>query len=148
MKFKSPILILCFSLLLASCSNSKLPTIRDPETLQKDCAILFQQFSLEETNSIHRSLTHPFREITKDKWPVSIQKLNPFRVTKDRYAICIWILHNTMERGKNWEAKGYYVHENPNLSPPRFAHGGGGQFDLQYTSYKGIDIFYEPIAIL
>jgi hypothetical protein len=151
---RAPAVALTFAscLLLVSCSSSKLPKIKDPETLRKDCAVLFQQFPLEETdkNSPLHEFEFPFRdrEIPTEKWPTSIQALHPLKVTRDKYAICIWILPNTTEQSKNWVFKGYYVLENHNASPPRIAHGGGGEFNLQSTDYHGIDIFYLPAAVL
>jgi hypothetical protein len=128
-------------LLLASCSRSKLPSIKDPETLHKDCILLYQQYPLDnsKTNKILFGAEAEL-EIPKKYWPASIQILNPFKVTRDNYAIGIWILHNA-NRNEHWYARGYYVHTNPNLSP--HASLIAAVLDLHNSDYNGIDIFEE-----
>jgi hypothetical protein len=140
-----------------------LPQIENPEALLKDCALLFQQFLTEEVSTNNPIYQHPSRgqlvarEIPESMWSVSIRALHPFKVTRDTYAVCIWILHNPdlgkyyinfgTEPQKNWTAKGYYVHTNPNLSPPRSATHGMARYYLKATGFEGIDEFLDPIVV-
>jgi hypothetical protein len=110
-------LILLCSLLLASCSRNKLPSIKDTETLRKDCATLFQQFPIiMDTNQIAKygdGYTNQIvRDIPTKNWPFSIQNLKPFQVKRSRFGIDIWIRTNknpTETISGNWTAKGYFV---------------------------------------
>jgi hypothetical protein len=139
-------LIFICSTAFAGANTNNLPLIKDAAILCKDCISLYQQFSPATTND---SFSHYWgREIPKEKWPASIQALRPFMVTRDKYAICIWILHDPKEPEQIWDSRGYYVHGDSHLSPPRIAHGGGGNFNLYRTDYDGIDIFFFPGAVL
>jgi hypothetical protein len=110
-------LILLCCLLLASCSRNKLPPIKDPETLHKDCATLFQQFPIIiDTNQIAKHgdwYTNVIvRDIPTNNWPLSIQNLKPFQVKRSRFGINIWIKtnkHPTLTISGNWTAKGYFI---------------------------------------
>jgi hypothetical protein len=147
MKLGITFLILLPSLLLVSCGKDKsgLTGINDPAALRKDCALLYQQFPYKEDPSWQADLG---RIVPTNSWPVSVRALNPFRVKRDEFGVSIWILFDVREEpGKKWQAIGYYVRENPDSSPPRIASGMGGEFDLKYTKYDRIDIFYSPWII-
>ena len=140
-----------------------LPQIKDPNALRQDCVLLFQQFPPEvvPTNSpVFTMLARGqlvAREIPESVWPASIQLLHPFKVTRDEYAVCIWILHNPdlggrvinlgEEPEKNWDAKGYYVQINPRQSPPRSTIHGMAAYNLKATGYEGIDEFTRPMMV-
>lgn len=143
-----------------------LPRIKDAEQLRNDCVRLCEEFPLPALNTnqmLFKQLndtntpdsfrgrfrqTH-FREIPQINWPSSIQKLHPFRVLRDEYAISIWVVDNSRFREKqNWLAKGYYVHTNPSNPPPRSATHGFGMYYLHETKHEGIDVFVLPDAVL
>lgn len=142
-------------------SHDSLPPISNPEELRKDCLLLCEQFPLGElqTNKATISIAkiaprslgqiHD-REISKENWPSSIQQLRPFRVTRDEYAVCIWLKTGTQLSAKDImvAAKGYYVHTNPSEVPPRSATHGAARYFLYETKYDGIDIFDLPAAVL
>ena len=143
-----------------------LPRIRDAEQLRKNCVLLCQKFPLAPLNTnqmLFKELNNTnipkffrrhlgqehLREIPKESWPNSIQELHPFRVTRDEYAISIWLIENSHHGAKgNWVAKGYYVHTNPSESPPRSATHGFAMYYLYETKYEGIDEFDLPAAVL
>jgi len=114
-----PVFTLIFfsGLLLASCSRNKLPPIKDPETLRKDCAVLYVQFPIIiDTNQIAKygvgNTNGIVRDIPTNNWPFSIQNLKPIQVKRSRFGIYIWIetnKHPTVTISGNWTAKGYFV---------------------------------------
>jgi hypothetical protein len=123
-------------------NNTNLPPIKDPATLSKECVLLYQQFP-----AITNAFAVSERNIPTNDWPASIQLLHPFKVTQNKYAICIWIIPNPKVPNADWDTRGYFIHTNPNLSPRRFAHDTW-PFDLYQTDYNGIDIFHRPGAVL
>ena len=148
-----------------------LPPIKNSERLHKDYILLSEQFPLPplKTNqmlfkalnntNMQESFRRHFRqaharEIPRESWPNSIKELNPFRVTRDEYAVCIWLLdrdhmnHKTHGPTRNWVAKGYYVHTNASESPPRSATHGFALYYLYETKYEGIDEFNLPAIVL
>lgn len=150
-------------------SRGELPKIKDAKKLRSDCVVLAHQFPLPPLNTnqmLFKELngtntwTETFRrrlrqahirEIPKESWPNSIKELHPMRVTRDEYAICIWLLdrNKTTPGAKgNWVAKGYYVHTNPNESPPRSATHGFAEYYLLETQFQGIDVFELPAVAL
>lgn len=139
-------IIFTFACSFSFASTNELPLIRDVATLQKDCALLYQRFpnTEGETNTDHFGNLE--RNIPSGSWPSTLQALGPFKVSRDDYGILIWILRDSSYPGKDdFGSTGYYIHENPDRSPPRFAHSViGGVFELKYTKYKGIDAFYLP----
>jgi hypothetical protein len=155
-----PILALAFlsSLLLVSCSQNNLASIKDPEALRKDCTALYQQFSItEDTNQIvkyGRSYKNRvFRKIPKENWPSSILALKPFDVDRDNFGICIWIKTNNpnlenLTIAGNWVAKGYFVSCDFKTIPPSIGMGGGGgRFFFKETEVNGIYEFKKPAAV-
>jgi len=142
-------------------SSDALPQIANAEQLRKDCMLLCEQFPLSElqTNEYTSSTEKVFprklgqihyREISKENWPSSIQQLHPFRVTRDEYAVCIWLQKNSQLSAKDImvAAKGYYIHTNPSEVPPRSATHGAGMYFLYETKYDGIEEFDLPAAVL
>jgi hypothetical protein len=104
--------LICGSLLI-SCSGSRLPKIKEPETLRKDCANLYNQFPNEIlTNGLGRVFVISSGFIPKEKWTHTILALNPFQVTKSKYGVRILI-----HAGKDGGA-GYYVFIDPAVLPP------------------------------
>ena len=130
--------------------NEGLPRIANPARLQRDCASLYQQFPFSEDKANFVAPGFYERQIPTNAWPASVRALHPFKVTDDKYGIYIWILHDS--RLPQWDvgSRGYFIHLNPHLTPPRFAHSGsfGGRFELHVSSYDEIDIFYQPGAYL
>lgn len=140
-------------------ARSTLPNIKDAGKLRDDCVLLSQQFPLGElttnvTNLLEAKVFRArlgqehFRDIPKENWPSSIQYLKPTRVTRDEYAVCIWIkVSRGIDRRNNWLEKGYYVHVDPSI-PPRSATHGLAMYYLYETKYDNIDEFVLPMAVL
>jgi hypothetical protein len=110
------------SLFLISCSQNKLPTIKDPDSLKKDCSVLFQQFPLIINTNTQASSrferierewleANMYRDIPANDWPVSIQNLKPFAVHRSDFGIYIWIKTNNDAENptENWFSKGYFA---------------------------------------
>jgi len=119
---KLRILILPFCLLLVSCNRHHPPPIQNVEILRKDCAVLFQQFPVDETptNTADYDYQHGFgiRKIPKQKWPDSVLALHPYLVCSYQGGIQIWIDWSIRfeEEGKFWN--GYYVVVDSAIPPP------------------------------
>jgi hypothetical protein len=136
MKLEISVLGLLCSLLLASCSSSKLPEITNPEALRKDCAILYQQFpSKTKTNSLGRVYVVSQGFVSKEKWTPAISALKPLQVLKDENGIRIFI-YTDKER-----IRGYYVFFDQTQAKPT-------RLILRNTNAVGIYEFEEPMASL
>jgi len=134
MRSSAFILTLIGSLFLISCSQSKLPTVKDPEVLQQDCTRLFQQFPIihADTNQLADPALDYFyessyldstnvnaidhRNIPASDWPSSVQFLKPIAVHRSNFGIYIWIKinKNLADSSEDWFAKGYFVSSNTN----------------------------------
>jgi len=143
MKLEMPLLGLLCSLLLASCSSSKLPKITDPEALRKDCAVLYQQFPSEtKTNRFGRVFVIHGGFVSKEKWTPAISALKPLQVVADKYGIRIYIyIFASGER-----VGGYYVFFDQTTSTPNEPVPGWRADGLIFrnTKTKGIYEFEEP----
>jgi hypothetical protein len=139
--------VCALALLLVSCDSNRLPAIKNPEQLRKDCAALHEQFPVDEsmlaTNSGYRydyERGSPIGSVPKDKWPPSITTLKPFAVNSSKYGIDISIL------GIRGDVKGYFLPIHTNSLPRPAAHGFG-PFDLIASRYDGIWEFYKPSLV-
>ena len=134
------------SLFLISCSQNKLPAIKDPEQLRKDCSTLFQQFPIiVDTNLIAKHgtfITNFFiRAILMNNLPPSIQSLRPIQVIRDNFGIRILIESNenpTLTESGNWTQRGYFV---PCVSFSPFML----KSDVPYFEETGVPGIYEII---
>jgi hypothetical protein len=142
--------ILILSLLLISCSGSKLPKIQDPEALRKDCAILYQEFP--ETIKTNIPVGTPAylriipKSIPEEKWTPAILALKPVKVFRCTFGISIWIGGNANEN------VGYYVFCDPYLGPSDTPNGMGESSEAGMafikTNMKGIYEFPTPQPVI
>jgi hypothetical protein len=103
MKLGTPILILLSGVLLTACSGNKLPKVKDPEALYKECVALWSEFPDEVTRT--NRIGRPIRvepQIPREKWTTAIVALKPSAVVKGEFGIYIFT-----EPEK--EYLGYYV---------------------------------------
>ena len=150
MRVAASAFVCILALPLVSCNASRLPRIKNPDQLRKDCAILHEQFPVDETllatNSGYRFFYDrgfPIGYISKEKWPTSIVALKPFVVHSTKYGIHIWITEVRREG-----PKGYFVPVTNSLPAPAAVHGLGGSYNLTPSPYEGIWEFFEPRGIL
>jgi hypothetical protein len=134
---RRPGLILLLSLFLVSCSKDKVPRIKDPEILRKDCAILYQEFAeIIRTNvpagapAYIRIVPRP---VPREKWTSAILALKPALVIRANFGICILIGGHAYP--------GYYVFSGGFTEPP-VGNQGGESFedgiDFIKTNMRGI----------
>jgi len=132
MKFGMPILVLFSCMLLASCSGHKLPKVRDPETLYKECAALWSQFPDEvtQTNRVGQPIrTEPL--IPPEKWTTAIAALKPSLVMRGEFGICIFT-------DPEKEYAGYYVFITAQ-GPPGSSNQLGGYDGRRPKAEAGMD---------
>jgi hypothetical protein len=139
MRVRPTFLILFFCLASASCARHELPPVKDAEALHKDCAILFEQFPVDElpTNAFNYDYQHSLglRIIPQGKWLPSILALHPYMVCSYQGGIQMWISDVPFkEQGKLWN--GYYVVVKPELPPPPQA--ATNHFVFSHTDQDGI----------
>lgn len=152
MKFGATVLILLFSLFLVSCSQNKLPGIKDPETLRKDCAILYQEFPEIIKTNVHIAYLRTIpNSIPQEKWTPAVLALKPVKVLRCQHGICLLIGGN-MVGGNTKGNAGYFVFCGPFLGPPDPTNDMGEYFEdgitFIKTDMKGIYEFpssFQPI---
>lgn len=130
-------LVLLFSLFLVSCSKNKLPGIKDPEILRKDCATLYQEFPETVRTNVHIAYLRTIpNSIPQEKWPPAVLALKPVEVLRCQHGICILIGGN-MVGGDTKGNEGYFVFCGGFLGPPDQSTDMGEYFEDGKNQYEG-----------
>lgn len=139
MKIWVLLLFLCCGVLLVACSG-KLPKIKDPETLKKECATLFQEFpDVIRTNKYGQPGIIDLHIVKSEQWTPEISAMNPVVVLKCKFGILIGI------HAKKEGIEGYYV------SLDSTAQMKSVEYDLkqrkfQKTNFNGIYTYQESLV--
>ncbi len=135
--------------LAVACKPPGLPSIDRPEELRRDCALLCEQFQVNQARLARDSRYRaeyergfPVGIVPKEKWPPRILALKPVAVFTSRFGTQIYI---TGIRGKG--SKGYFLPVNTNSLPPSADFGLGPAY-LTPSRYDGIWEFVEPDTVL